>query len=162
MPRRYPLESLCMLRQRQLWERRSDLGCRAQRVRGAEREADAVRQAQGEIERSARHVARTERDRLDSGAVRCADLQRSAEFQRGVAARVAELGGQLRSAEDQLRHEQAGEAQARATLGRAFGRARTVEAHRERWQQTLRRVQEREEQATAEDGWLARRSKGSR
>jgi hypothetical protein len=154
--RRYPLESLRSLRREQVTEGTTKLGAERQRLEESVRVRERAEQLRQEEEERARRVRALERDRLVRGAVRAWDLEQAGQWAQGADDRARCLHqAEARAMSEQRSQEQAVE-RARAELAQAEAKAQAVERHRERWQAAEARVEERDEEEQAMDGWTVR------
>lgn len=160
MSRRYPLQVLKTLRKEALDARTRDLADRIGEREARERDQARARAAQ-RVEAEARAgVHGTERELLEGGELRAADLTRAATFELGASERAARLAdiearaarstGDARDAEDE----------ARGAVVLADAETRAVERHQQAWHAERARERERAAQDDAEDAWNARRGGG--
>jgi hypothetical protein len=132
------------------------LGAQRQRLEESIRVRERAGQLRQEEEERARKVRALERDRLARGAVRAGDLEQAGQWARGAEDRSRCLHqAEARAMSEERSQEQAVE-RARAELAQAEAKAQAVERHRDRWRTAEARVEERNEEEEAMDGWIVR------
>jgi hypothetical protein len=155
--RKYPLDPLKRVRAEKV-----DQGARA--LAGALGEAEKARiererreLAKLELEQSIRETARAERERLEEGGLRAADLARSAAF--GIASDLRRAAHERSVEEARHGHARAvSEAEAkRGELASARADAEVVEKHHGTWQKARHAEASAREEQEAEEVHLARR-----
>lgn len=132
--RRYPLEALRTVRQRNVDSQGQALALELERTRRVGAAAQAAAQAeQREAERVARELA-AEQCRLEAGLGRVSDLARQSEWQRAEQARLAALAEATRQASDALSAQRVAEARQRQRLAGADAERELVDEHRAGWE----------------------------
>ncbi len=151
MKRRYPLESLRRMRHRAVDERAREVAGEAQRSEQARARAAAAERARQSEQARTRHVASSERELLEQGGARIADLQQAASFQAGAAERLAKAREREQNARERANEQSRKEAAARSRLASADAEAKVVDKHREGWQRELdARVEAEQDEAAGE------------
>lgn len=144
--RRYPLDPLRSLRDANVRARTLELGRSIQSREQAEQGHAAAEIARQAREEAVRQEQRTERERLEGGALRAADLEAQALWARGEGQGLAALRERESRAAEQLLNEQRNEGRAQEALAQAEQAARLVEKHQGAWQKAERtRVEAAEE-----------------
>lgn len=156
MRRRYPLESLRSLRREQVDRSTTQLGAERQRLDESIRARERAEHQRQDEEERARKVRALERDRLSRGTIRAGDLEQAGQWARGAEDRARCLHQAEAQAMSEERAQQQAVERARAELAQAEAKAQAVERHRERWQTAEGRVEERNEEEQAMDGWTVR------
>ncbi len=133
MKRRYPLEALKTVRDRAVSERISELS--EQVTETAERRAALARaeERRRTHEERVRDTNLAERDRVEAGLARAADLQARAAWERGQNERLDALASAERDAARASTEAERALADARAEVARARAEAKAVERHRDRF-----------------------------
>lgn len=145
--RRYPLDPLRSLRDAKVRAETQELGRRIQSRQQAE-QAHARAEADRQVRQDAvTQEQRAERDQLESGALRAADLDAQARWSHGQEIGLAALRERERQAAEQLAGERQREAKGQHALAQAEHAAQLVQKHHGRWHEAERARAE----AAAED-----------
>jgi len=144
---RYPLESLRSLRHQRVEESATAVAEQADRKRRAQQRHGLASAASSDEQARNQRVATAERDRLERGMSRVADLQRQAQWSRAAEEREQRCDDQAEQAAREVRAAERLEAELRSTLVGADADAKVVDEHRERWHATEKK---RSMQATEE------------
>ncbi|HEY6726072.1 MAG TPA: hypothetical protein VI197_18685 [Polyangiaceae bacterium] len=141
---RYPLEPLSAVRQLQVDAHERDVATQALKVRHAAQARADKEVSLAEERARAERTRASERGQLEAGQARVVDLARSADFELGAEQREAERKRELCAARrDELAAEKA-EREARVELARAQAQKSALGRHRQRFDQAVARVTERE------------------
>jgi hypothetical protein len=154
--RRYPLDPLRSLRDANVRAHTLELGRSIQGREQAEESHAAAEAARREREEAVREEQRSEGARLESGALRTADLEAQAQWAHGEGQRLAALCERERRATEQLLNERRNEERAQEALALAEQAARVVQKHQGAWQKAERTRAETAEEDEALDIHVAR------
>jgi hypothetical protein len=133
-----------------------DLGRSIQSREQAEQSHAAAEVARRAREEAIREEQRSEGARLESGALRAADLEAQAQWARGEGQGFAALCERERHATEQLLNERRNEERAQEALAQAEQAARVVQKHQGAWQKAERTRAETAEEDEALDVHVAR------
>ena len=157
--RKYPLDPLLDLRERQVDEAARDLAKAVdarQKAEIAKRAAEAARETAEERAAKAREA---EREALERGELRAADLMRAQAWEIGVAKEHAELAKQVAAAaqgEEKARDQENG---ARGALATRQADAEVVEKDKDRFVAKEQKKQLAKEEEQAEEAHGAKRGR---
>ena len=150
MKNRYPLEALVSLREQRVDERAREVADQRQRTDAAQARAEQARVGE---------AVTAERDRVEDGGARVADLAAAARFAAQGAAHIEALGQREQELSQELREEQVEEERRRRALAGADADAKAVAEHRQRWRQERAAQIEAREEDDAADVFGGRRGK---
>ena len=156
MKRRYPLESLRSVRRSQVDEQAGEVARQAEQTRQAKERQAQARRAREAAQEQSRRVLGVERQRLESGQARAADLHQADAFARGAQQRESRLRADERAAERRAQAERDSESAARQALCEADVDAKVVDEHHARWKTQLEAERERSDEEAAEEAFAAR------
>lgn len=156
-PPKYPLESLARVRQRAVDVAMGLLSSAVKARDAATRARHAAEQTRRDHERAAARVQEAERDALERGDLRAADLAREATWGLRVASERARLSaGVERTKADEV---EAQDGQRKAQTGVASRRADAdvVAKDRARWDDVRKKSAEARDEEAASEGWRPKR-----
>jgi hypothetical protein len=157
--RKYPLDPLIKLRERQVDDATSDLAKAVGARQAAERKREAAELAKDRADEAADATRTDERGALERGELTAADLLRAQAWELGVAEERKRLAQQVAVAtqgEDEAREEEDG---ARATLAAREADAEVVEKDKERFVTREKQREIAKEEEAASDAHASRQSK---
>ena len=157
MTRKYPLDPLKRVRAEKVDQEARALAKALGEADKARLERERRELAKLELEQSIRETARTEREKLEEGGLRAADLARSAAF--GIASDLRRAAHERSVAEARAGHTRAvSEAEARrGELASAQAGAEVVEKHHGNWQKARNAEAALREEQDAEEVHSARK-----
>jgi hypothetical protein len=154
---KYPLESLLKLRGRRV-DQAADALARASREReGAERMRAAAEGAREAHRRAATRVRRVERDALEAGELRAADLGAADAWHTRTQAEDDTLATRVGSASARESEARTVEQQSRERLAMSARDAELVERHHEKWDDARRKDAEAREEDASFEAWRPKR-----
>ena len=157
--RKYPLDPLIKLRERQVDEATRDLAKAVDARQVAERKREAAETAKARAEERAKEARDKEREALERGELRVGDLHRAQAWEFGVAEEQKKLAQQVTVAaqgEQKARTEEDG---ARTDLASREADAEVVEKDKERFVTHERQKEIAKEEEAAQEAHAARRDK---
>jgi hypothetical protein len=157
--RKYPLDPLLKLRERQVDEATGDLAKAVDARQSAERKREAAEAEKARAEAKAAAAREQEREALSRGELRAGDLLRAQAWELGVADERKKLVQQVAAAEQREKTAVEEEDSARAALAASEADAQVVEKDKGRF---VKREVEREiakEEEAASDAHAARRGR---
>jgi hypothetical protein len=155
--RKYPLDPLIKLRERQVDEATRDLAKAVDARQAAERKRAAAEAEKVRAEQRAKATRSEEREALERGELSVADLMRAQAWELGVAEEQKKLGQQVAIAaqgEQKARVEEDG---ARTSLASREADAEVVEKDKERFVTRERQREIAKEEEAAQEAHAARR-----
>ena len=159
MKNRYPLEALVSLREQRVDERAREVADQRQRTDAAQARAEQARRQREAEQARVGEAVTAERDRVEDGGARVADLAAAARFAAQGAAHIEALGQREQELSQELRAEQVEEERRRRALAGADADAKAVAEHRQRWRQERAAQIEAREEDDAADVFGGRRGK---
>jgi hypothetical protein len=153
---RYPLDALRQIRKNAVDERVRDVAEHAAGTERARAEAARARQRREVGEASLEAGQAAERERLEAGGARAADLQAEGSWEAAERARVEAARAKELEAAQATAARAAEELAARGRLALAEAEAKAIDRHRDGWQSERARVQELDEEEQAAEGWSAK------
>jgi hypothetical protein len=162
LKRKYPLESLRLVRQREKEASEASLAAAIEKRKVAEGAALRARTDRERAGEELRVRLSMEAVRVDGGEARAGDLARTAAYQSEAERRVRSHELVEAAGKELAVLANVAESGAREELGRARGAERAVEEHRLRFEAVEREGAERRDEAEAEDTWNAARARAGK
>lgn len=157
--KRYPLESLELLRDLERDQASKQLADSVRSTRARESAVETLRANQRELSERSERQSVGERERAVADGARAADFQQLGAYELGIRTTLSALARSEQEERQKLREAQAMEELARGELARRDADRRAVVSHRQRFEAELRAKTERlaEEDADAIHGARRRR-----
>ena len=155
--KKYPLEALRELRQKERDEQALRLGEQARQSARAESILRATERARQTEEQRKTTTLAAERSLLEQGELTAADLTAADRYRHASEGRSDALRARESRALDELRDAVQKESTARGELARKESEAKLMDRHRKDWQDAAARAGERAEEEAILDQWTLKR-----